>query len=113
MRDTTAGAAIRVRRREEGDLGACVRVLAAVRDRDGHSVDWAAVPAEGLWGRCRARAVESFEGVDAGRTAVVGRLFVAPGCRGALWTLPATVEQEWCPDRRVAVRACAAPRPGG
>ncbi|MYX38360.1 MULTISPECIES: hypothetical protein [unclassified Streptomyces] len=69
MRDTTAGVAVRVRRREEGDLGACVRVLAAVRDRDGHPVDWPAEPAEGLCGRCRARAVESFEGVDTGRTA--------------------------------------------
>ncbi|WP_329184553.1 hypothetical protein [Actinacidiphila glaucinigra] len=93
MRDTTAGAAVRVRRREEGDLGAYVRVLAAVRDRDGHPVDWPAVPSAG----CSSRR--------------------APGAAAALyerlrWTLPATVEQEWGPDRRVAVRAYAAPRPG-
>ncbi|MFF7674096.1 GNAT family N-acetyltransferase [Actinacidiphila glaucinigra] len=178
MRDEAAGAAIRVRRREEGDLDACVRVLASVHDRDGYPVDWPAAPRTWLRGAAPLAAwiAESDgvvvghvglgagtggdaapglwterEGVEAGPTAVVGRLFVAPGARGrgagallmasaveearlqglhpvldvvasdraaaALyerlgWTLLATVEQEWGPDRRVAVRAYAAPRPG-
>lgn len=177
--EARAGAAIRVRRREEGDLDACVRVLAAVHDRDGYPVDWPAAPAAWLSGAAPLAAwvAESDgvvvghvglgagsgsdaapglwsarEGAAAGATAVVGRLFVAPGARGhgigallmaaaveearlrglhpvldvvasdtaaaALyerlgWTLLATVEQRWGPDRRVAVRAYAAPRPGG
>ncbi|MFE2540221.1 GNAT family N-acetyltransferase [Actinacidiphila glaucinigra] len=179
MREETADAAIRVRRREEGDLDACVRVLAAVHDRDGYPVDWPTAPAAWLSGAASLAAwvAESDgvvvghvglgpgtgsdaapglwsarEGAGAGPTAVVGRLFVAPGARGrgvgarlmaaavgearlrglhpvldvvasdtaaaALyerlgWTLLATVEQRWGPDRRVAVRAYAAPRPGG
>ncbi|MFD8079679.1 GNAT family N-acetyltransferase [Streptomyces sp. NPDC059718] len=176
MDEATAGAAIRVRRREEGDLDACVRVLAAVHDRDGYPVDWPAAPAAWLSAASLAAWVAESEGVvvghvglgpgsgsdaapglwsareGAGPTAVVGRLFVAPGARGhgigallmaaaveearlrglhpvldvvasdtaaaALyerlgWTLLATVEQRWGPDRHVAVRAYAAPRPGG
>ncbi|WP_431961812.1 GNAT family N-acetyltransferase [Actinacidiphila sp. bgisy160] len=176
MHDETADAVIRVRRREEGDLDACVGVLAAVHDRDGYPVDWPAAPAAWLRGAAFAAWVaesagavvghvvltpgtgsdaapglwSAREGVPARATAVVGRLFVAPGARGlgigallmaaaveearlrglhpvldvvasdtaaaALyerlgWTLLATVEQRWGPDRTVAVRAYAAPRP--
>ncbi|MDX3235205.1 GNAT family N-acetyltransferase [Streptomyces sp. ME03-5709C] len=176
MCDETAGAAIRVRSREEHDLGACVRVLAAVHERDGYPVDWPAEPAAwlagagslGAWVAESDGAVvghvglgpgtgddaapglwSAREGVTAARAAVVGRLFVAPTSRGrgigallmaaaveearlrglhpvldvvasdtaaaALyerlgWTLLATVEQRWGPDRVVAVRAYAAPR---
>ncbi|MET9874970.1 GNAT family N-acetyltransferase [Actinacidiphila glaucinigra] len=154
-------------------------MLAAVHGRDGYPVDWPAAPAAWLCGAAPLAAWvaeadgavighvglgagtggdaapglwSAREGVAAEPTAVVGRLFVAPGARGrgagallmaaaveearlrglhpvldvvasdrgaaALyerlgWTLLATVEQEWGPDRRVAVRAYAAPRPGG
>ncbi|MFE0632034.1 GNAT family N-acetyltransferase [Streptomyces sp. NPDC058864] len=177
MHEGRTGAVIRVRRRREADLDACVRVLAAVHDRDGYPVDWPAAPAAWLSGTrsLAAWVAESDgavvghvglgpgtgddaapglwsarEGVGAAPTAVVGRLFVAPAARGhgigallmtaaveearlrglhpvldvvasdtaaaALyerlgWTLLATVEQEWGPDRTVSVHAYAAPRP--
>ncbi|MFI0741417.1 GNAT family N-acetyltransferase [Streptomyces sp. NPDC021100] len=165
---------VRVRRRVDRDLGACVRVLAETHEHDGYPVDWPESPrtwltpeslvaswvaeadgrvvghvglsrsgagdvAPGLWS---ARA-----GVGTGATAVVGRLFVAPSARGrgvgallmaravgearergahpvldvvatdvaaaALyerlgWQLLATVEQEWGPGRKVAIRCYAA-----
>ncbi|MDX3097772.1 GNAT family N-acetyltransferase [Streptomyces sp. ME01-24h] len=178
MCDETAGAAIRIRRREVRDLDPCVRVLAAVHERDGYPVDWPAEPAAwlsgaeslGAWVAASDGAVvghvglgpgtpgdaapglwSAREGVAPARVAVVGRLFVAPTSRGrgvgallmaaavaearlrglhpvldvvasdtaaaALyerlgWTLLATVEQRWGPDRTVAVRAYAAPHRG-
>ncbi|MEU1071134.1 GNAT family N-acetyltransferase [Streptomyces sp. NPDC005878] len=98
-----------LRPRTDRDLDACVRALAAVHERDGYPVNWPERPADwlappsllsawvaeldgrvaghvglalrgtgdvapGLWS---ARA-----GVGPDATAVVGRLFVAPGARG-------------------------------
>lgn len=109
VHEKTAGAVIRVRRREEHDLDACVRVLAAVHERDGYPVDWPAAPAEwltgagslGAWVAASDGAVvghvglgrgaegdaapglwSAREGAAAAQVAVVGRLFVAPAARG-------------------------------
>ncbi|WP_445525503.1 GNAT family N-acetyltransferase [Streptomyces cyslabdanicus] len=102
-----------VRPRTQGDLGDCVRVLAQVHEHSGYPVNWPAAPAAwltqpallGAWvaeldGRivghvalARSRAGDVAPGlwsarrgvdaVDAGATAVVSRLFVAPSARGA------------------------------
>jgi GNAT superfamily N-acetyltransferase len=98
-----------VRPRTGSDLAACVEVLAEVHERDGYPVNWPADP--GAWltppahlaswvaeldGRVAGHVVLSRSapgdlapglwstrtGVDAGRTAVVNRLFVAPAARG-------------------------------
>ncbi|MBT2386378.1 GNAT family N-acetyltransferase [Streptomyces sp. ISL-11] len=110
MTDTRDGRAVcRVRRREDSDLGACVRALAAVHERDGYPVDWPARPdvwlsppssltawvaeldgrSVGHIGLCRAGAGDvapglwsDREGVGRGTTAVISRLFVAPDGRG-------------------------------
>ncbi|MBC2874013.1 MULTISPECIES: GNAT family N-acetyltransferase [Streptomyces] len=172
--ESGANVFVRVRRRVDQDLQACVRALAETHERDGYPVNWPDSPeawltpevlvaswvaeadgrvvghvglsrsgagdvAPGLWS---ARA-----GAGAGATAVVGRLFVAPSARGrgvgallmaraveearergahpvldvvatdvaaaALyerlgWQLLATVEQEWGPGQKVAIRCYAA-----
>jgi GNAT superfamily N-acetyltransferase len=168
------GSRRRVRRRTDRDLDECVRMLAAVHGRDGYPLNWPADPRDWLcrpsllaaWvseldgrvvghvGLSRSEAGDtapalwsSRQGVSGDATAVVGRLFVAPGVRGhgigallmaqavrearrrglhpvldvlasdtaaaALyerlgWELLATVEQQWTPDRTVAVRCYAA-----
>ncbi|MFF2195852.1 GNAT family N-acetyltransferase [Streptomyces sp. NPDC058157] len=98
-----------VRRRTDRDLDACVRVLARVHERDGYPVNWPERPADWLrqptllaaWvaerdgrvaghvGLARSTADDAApglwsrrEGVGNRATAVVGRLFVAPGARG-------------------------------
>ncbi|MER5781606.1 GNAT family N-acetyltransferase [Streptomyces mobaraensis] len=169
-----APARVRVRRRTDRDLGACVRVLAETHERDGYPVNWPETP--GAWltpaslvaswvaesdgrvvghvGLSRSGAGDAAPGVWSARTgvgvdatAVVGRLSVAPSARGrgigallmaravaearergahpvldvvasdvaaaALyerlgWRLLGTVEQEWGPGRKVAVRCYAA-----
>ncbi|MGE7388997.1 GNAT family N-acetyltransferase [Streptomyces sp. NPDC004126] len=164
-----------VRPREPEDLGACVRALAEVHHGDGYPVDWPERPHDwlsppallGSWvaerdgrvaghvGLCRSGPGDSAPelwsrrtGLPVAGTAVVSRLFVAPGARGhgigallmaravrgaresglhpvldvvasdtaaaALyerlgWSLLATVEQRWAPDRLVSVRCYAAP----
>ncbi|MFD9505003.1 GNAT family N-acetyltransferase [Streptomyces sp. NPDC060035] len=100
----------RVRRRGAADLGVCVRALAEVHARDGYPVNWPARPAGWLaqasssldaWvaeldgqvvghiGLSRSGAGDAAavlwsarEDVGIERTAVVSRLFVAPGARG-------------------------------
>ncbi len=98
-----------VRRRTDRDLGACVRVLAAVHERDGYPVNWPDHPGGWLtqptlilaWvavldgrvvghvGLSRSDAGDvapglwsTREGVGIAATAVVSRLFVAPAARG-------------------------------
>ncbi|WP_405982345.1 GNAT family N-acetyltransferase [Streptomyces sp. NBC_00158] len=98
-----------VRPREAEDLGACVRALAEVHHGDGYPVDWPDRPREwlsppallGSWvaerdgrlaghvGLCRNGPGDSAPelwsrrtGLPARDTAVVSRLFVAPGARG-------------------------------
>ncbi|MEV0227355.1 GNAT family N-acetyltransferase [Streptomyces sp. NPDC050704] len=98
-----------VRPRREGDLDACVRVLAAVHESDGYPVNWPDRPGEWL---CRPALLTAWvaeldgrlvghiglsrsepddlaaglwcarEGVSGEVTAVVSRLFVAPEARG-------------------------------
>ena len=98
-----------VRYRADRDLGACAGVLAEVHDRDGYPVDWPERP--GAWltppslvaawvaeldgriaghvGLARSGAGDAAPGlwsdrtgVGVDRTAVISRLFVAPGARG-------------------------------
>ncbi|MFE9483030.1 GNAT family N-acetyltransferase [Streptomyces spororaveus] len=104
------GAPVRqVRRRTDGDLGACVRALAEVHEQDGYPVNWPDHPRDWLsgpallaaWvaeldgrivghvGLSRSAADDaapalwsSREGVSSAAAAVVGRLFVAPAARG-------------------------------
>ncbi|MFC4504679.1 MULTISPECIES: GNAT family N-acetyltransferase [Streptomyces] len=99
-----------VRRRADRDLDDCVRALAEVHQRDGYPVNWPERPGEWLaqsssllaaWvaeldgrvvghvGLSRSGAGDAApglwsgrEGVGVDRTAVVSRLFVAPGARG-------------------------------
>ncbi|MFF7144645.1 MULTISPECIES: GNAT family N-acetyltransferase [Streptomyces] len=98
-----------VRRRTDGDLGGCVRVLAAVHEHDGYPVNWPEFPEAWLtppslvtsWvaeldgriaghiGLSRSDAGDAAPGlwsaragVTADATAVVNRLFVAPWARG-------------------------------
>ncbi|MFF4266099.1 GNAT family N-acetyltransferase [Streptomyces virginiae] len=98
-----------VRRRTDADLGACVRALAEVHERDGYPVNWPVHPADWLsqpallaaWvaeldgrivghiGLSRGEADDAApalwsgrEGVSSAAAAVVGRLFVAPAARG-------------------------------
>ncbi|MEU9076904.1 GNAT family N-acetyltransferase [Kitasatospora sp. NPDC004745] len=104
-----AGAAVAVRRRRVTDLAECVRLLGDVHTTDGYPADWPDRPAawltpEGLL----AAWVADLDGRPAGHvglsrsapgdvapalwshrtggrpelTAVIGRLFVAPGARG-------------------------------
>ncbi|MFE0175211.1 GNAT family N-acetyltransferase [Streptomyces sp. NPDC059002] len=102
--------ALRIRERDEArDLDACVAALAEVHEADGYPVNWPARPAHwltgdaplGAWvaeldgrvvGHVRlSRAAAGDEapglwseraGVAVASTAVVSRLFVAPGARG-------------------------------
>ncbi|MEY2227169.1 GNAT family N-acetyltransferase [Streptomyces sp. BF23-19] len=98
-----------VRRRTDADLGACVRALAEVHERDGYPVNWPDHPTGWLsrpallaaWvaeldgrivghiGLSRGEPDDaapalwsSREGVNSTAAAVVGRLFVAPAARG-------------------------------
>ncbi|MGW5095330.1 GNAT family N-acetyltransferase [Streptomyces nodosus] len=97
------------RRRTDGDLGDCVRVLAAVHEHDGYPVNWPEFPEAWLtppslvasWvaeldgriaghiGLSRSDAGDvapglwsARTGVSVDATAVVNRLFVAPWARG-------------------------------
>jgi GNAT superfamily N-acetyltransferase len=97
------------RLRSDGDLDACVRVLAAVHESDGYPVNWPDRPAEWLsqpslltaWvaeldgriaghialsrsepGDLAPRLWCAREGASADTAAVVSRLFVAPEARG-------------------------------
>lgn len=99
----------RVRRRTEGDVEKCVRILAEVHQRDGYPVNWPDQPDEWLshacvWGAwvaelgdrvvghvslSRSRDGDLAPGLWSDRngasralTAVVSRLFVAPQARG-------------------------------
>ncbi|MGW6057126.1 GNAT family N-acetyltransferase [Streptomyces sp. NPDC055189] len=101
--------AVRVRPRTDPDLPACVEALAQVHEADGYPTNWPDDPAGwltggslvGVWvaeldGRvtghvalCRSGADDVApvlwsrrEGVPVDGTAVVSRLFVAPGARG-------------------------------
>ncbi|WP_174248283.1 GNAT family N-acetyltransferase [Streptomyces hoynatensis] len=164
----------RLRHRADGDLDACVRLLAEVHERDGYPVYWPDRP--GTWlsppaqfsawvaewdgrivghvGLARSGADDAAPGVWSARAgvgseaaAVVNRLFVAPSARGhgigallmaravtaardrglhpvldvlasgtaatALyerlgWHLLATVERQWRPGHKVALRCYAA-----
>ncbi|MGW1671506.1 GNAT family N-acetyltransferase [Streptomyces sp. NPDC002324] len=107
--ESAGSAAPSVRYRADRDLGDCTEVLAEVHDRDGYPVDWpersgawltppslvAAWVAEldgriaGHVGLARSGAGDAAPGLWSGvtgmgvdRTAVVGRLFVAPSARG-------------------------------
>lgn len=98
-----------IRPRTDDDLPACVHALAAVHEKDGYPVDWPADPGEWLSPVSALGAwVAVHEGVPVGHialcapgdgdlapglwardsgepssgTAVVSRLFVAPGARG-------------------------------
>ncbi|MFE2265026.1 GNAT family N-acetyltransferase, partial [Streptomyces griseosporeus] len=104
-----AGPAPRVRPRTDGDIAACVRVLADVHRADGYPVNWPERPGDWLRGALLLGGwVAELGGRPAGhvslsrpgdgdlapglwsehtgtspdRTAVVGRLFVAPRARG-------------------------------
>ncbi|MDT9684502.1 GNAT family N-acetyltransferase [Streptomyces sp. TRM76323] len=106
---TAAERPVRIRQRTEDDAEKCVRVLADVHRRDGYPVNWPDRPREwlsparplGAWvaelgGRVVGHVVLSRggegdlapglwgerNGTSADLTAVVGRLFVAPGARG-------------------------------
>jgi GNAT superfamily N-acetyltransferase len=99
----------RVRRRTDGDVEECVRVLAEVHRRDGYPVNWPDQPGEwlshgpllGSWvaeldgrlvghvglsqggeGDPAPMAWSERNGTAPGATAVVSRLFVAPRSRG-------------------------------
>ena len=99
----------RIRLRTAGDVEPCVRVLAEVHRSDGYPVNWPESPGEwlsdasglGAWvaeldgrvaghvslsrsgeGDVAPRLWSERSGTSADRTAVVSRLFVAPGARG-------------------------------
>ncbi|ORT59544.1 GNAT family N-acetyltransferase [Streptomyces sp. CB03238] len=95
-----------VRERGSADIGQCVHVLADVHAHDGHPTDWPADPAgwltvdglTGAWMAVRDGRVVGHIALspardgdvapamwDGGPTAVVGRLFVAPGARADGW----------------------------
>jgi GNAT superfamily N-acetyltransferase len=98
-----------IRQRTEDDLDGCVRVLAAVHERDGYPVNWPDQPGDWLtqpalisaWvaeldgrvaghvglsrsdvGDVAAGLWSAREGVGSDSTAVISRLFVAPAARG-------------------------------
>ncbi|MGW2226019.1 GNAT family N-acetyltransferase [Streptomyces formicae] len=101
---------LRIRERDETrDTDACVGLLAEVHESDGYPVNWPAAPGDwlagdaplGAWvaeldgrvvGHVRLSPAEADDaapvlwseraGADVGATAVVSRLFVAPGARG-------------------------------